>query len=44
MEEARKQAYSRVENIMLINMIYRTDIGASWSEDSDKLQTWGYLY
>ena len=44
MEEARKQAYSRVENIMLINMIYRTDIGATWSEDSDKLQTWGYLY
>lgn len=44
MEEARKQAYSRVENIMLQDMFYRTDIGLSWSEDSDKLQTWGYLY
>ncbi|MBM3206305.1 MAG: phosphoribosylamine--glycine ligase [Candidatus Staskawiczbacteria bacterium] len=44
MEEARKQAYSRIDNIILLNMIYRTDIGASWGEDSDKLQTWGYLY
>ena len=44
MEEARKQAYLRIENIMLVNMFYRTDIGATWSEDSDKLQTWGYLY
>ncbi len=44
MEEARKQAYSRLENIILLNMIYRTDIGATWGEDSDKLQTWGYLY
>lgn len=43
MEEARKQAYGRIENIMLINMIYRTDIGSTWGEDSDKLQTWGYL-
>jgi len=44
MEEARKQAYSRIDNIMLVNMFYRTDIGATWGEDSDKLQTWGYLY
>jgi len=44
MEEARKQAYSRIENIMLQDMFYRTDIGLSWGEDSDKLQTWGYLY
>ncbi|MDP2668518.1 MAG: phosphoribosylamine--glycine ligase [bacterium] len=44
MEEARKQAYSRIDNIMLQNMFYRTDIGATWGEDSDKLQTWGYLY
>ena len=43
MDEARKQAYSRVENVMLINMIYRTDIGGSWAEDSDKLRTWGYI-
>lgn len=43
MEEARKHAYSRIENIMLVNMIYRTDIGGAWPEESDKLQTWGYL-
>lgn len=44
MEEARKQTYSRIDNIMLVNMFYRTDIGGTWGEDSDKLQTWGYLY
>lgn len=44
MEEARKQAYLRIENIILVNMFYRTDIGITWGEDSDKLQTWGYLY
>ncbi len=44
MEEARKQAYARIDNIMLQNMFYRTDIGATWAEDSDKLQTWGYLH
>lgn len=44
MEEARKQAYLRVKNIMIPNMFYRTDIGAKWTQDSDRLQTWGYLY
>ena len=44
MEEARKQAYTRMKNIMLPNMFYRTDIGVRWYFDSDKLQTWGYLY
>ena len=44
MEDARKQAYVRIDNIMLQNMFYRTDIGVRWSEDSDRLQTWGYLY
>ena len=43
-EDARQQAYSRIDNIMLQNMFYRTDIGARWSDDSDKLQTWVYLY
>lgn len=41
--EAQKQVYSRVQNIMVTNMFYRTDIGAKWGEDSDKLHTWGYL-
>jgi phosphoribosylamine--glycine ligase len=43
-EEARKQTYSRVKNIMILNMLYRTDIGARWYSDSDKLHTEGYLY
>lgn len=43
-EDARKQVYGRIENILLQNMFYRTDIGLGWYEDSDKLQTWGYLY
>jgi len=44
MADAAKQAYNRVANIMIPNMFYRTDIGAKWTEDSDRLQTWGYLY
>ncbi len=43
-EDARRQAYARIENILLQNMFYRTDIGTKWAEDSDKLQTWGYLH
>jgi len=43
MEEARKQAYLRIDNVMLLNMFYRTDIGSTWGEDSDKLMTWGYI-
>lgn len=42
-EEARRQAYSRIQNILIQNMFYRTDIGAKWAEDSDRLRTWGYL-
>lgn len=42
-EEAQKQVYARVQNIMVLNMFYRTDIGAKWGPDSDKLHTWGYL-
>ncbi|MBS3125042.1 phosphoribosylamine--glycine ligase [Candidatus Woesearchaeota archaeon] len=43
-EDARKQVYQRVSNIMIPNMFYRTDIGFRWFIDSDKLHTWGYLY
>lgn len=42
-DEARRQAYGRVQNVMVQNMFYRTDIGAKWWLDSDKLQAWGYL-
>ena len=44
MEDARKQAYNRVKNIILPYMFYRTDIGEKWPQDSDRLQTWGYLW
>lgn len=42
-EEARHLVYGRIKNIIIPNMIYRTDIGARWAVDSDKLHTWGYL-
>ena len=41
--EARQQVYTRIKNIMIQDMFYRTDIGMKWNTDSDKLQTWGYL-
>jgi phosphoribosylamine---glycine ligase len=43
MQEARKQMYNRISNVILNNMYYRTDIGERWSEDCDKLISWGYL-
>ena len=43
-EEARKIVYSRLKNINLQNMYYRTDIGLKWFTESDKLHTWGYLH
>jgi phosphoribosylamine---glycine ligase len=42
-EDARKEVYSRLKNIILQNMYYRTDIGERWFADSDKLRTWGYF-
>ncbi len=42
-EGARKEAYRRIENIILQNMFYRTDIGAKWGRESDQLQAWGIL-
>jgi len=43
MKQAQKQVYSRIKNITIPNMYYRTDIGDRWYEDSDKLHNWGYL-
>ncbi|MFH1420789.1 MAG: phosphoribosylglycinamide synthetase C domain-containing protein [Candidatus Aenigmatarchaeota archaeon] len=43
MKQAQHQVYSRIANILLPNMYYRTDIGDRWFEDSDKLHNWGYL-
>ena len=43
MKQAQAQAYSRIKNVLIPNMYYRTDIGDRWVEDSDRLHTWGYL-
>lgn len=44
MEEARQQAYRRVDRVIIPNMYYRTDIGRRWIEgDGDRLQAWGFL-
>ena len=43
MEEARREAYNKVKQIMIPNMFYRTDIGERWREDGDRLQAWGYV-
>jgi len=42
-KDARHMAYGRIKNIIIPNMIYRTDIGANWAVDGDRLHTWGYL-
>ena len=43
MKTAQRQAYNRIDNIMIPNMYYRKDIGDRWFEDFDRLHTWGYL-
>lgn len=43
MRQAQAQAYSKIKNILIPNMYYRTDIGDRWIEDSDRLHNWGYL-
>ena len=42
-EDARKQAYNRIKNIRLHDMFFRVDIGTRWFQDSDRLQSWGYI-
>ena len=43
MQDARRECYNRLKNVIIPNMFYRTDIGERWSRDGDLLQTWGYL-
>jgi len=43
MKQAQQQAYRRVQNVLIPNMYYRSDIGDRWPEDSDRLLGWGYL-
>lgn len=42
-EEARRETYSLVRNVIIPNMFYRTDIGERWYRDTDLLLAWGYL-
>ena len=43
MKDAQKMMYNRINNIIINNSYYRTDIGDRWKEDSDKLWSWGLL-
>jgi phosphoribosylamine--glycine ligase len=44
MEQAREQAYGRIDDIVMPNMYYRDDIGERWADgDGDRLLAWGYL-
>ena len=42
-ETGSTQMYNRIQNIVLPNMYYRTDIGDRWADESDRLHIWGYL-
>lgn len=43
MRDAQRNMYNRVQNVIVNNSYYRTDIGDRWLEDSDKLWSWGLL-
>jgi phosphoribosylamine--glycine ligase len=42
-EEARGEAYNRVGLVNISNMMFRTDIGATWHSDMASLREWGWL-
>ncbi|TYP98724.1 phosphoribosylamine--glycine ligase [Tenacibaculum adriaticum] len=43
MKDAQRMMQNRINNIIINNSYYRTDIGDRWQEDSDKLWAWGLL-
>jgi phosphoribosylamine-glycine ligase len=43
MSHAIEKAYQNVQNVMIPNMFYRSDIGQRWTHDSDMLLSWGYI-
>lgn len=43
MQQAQKQVYNRIKNVLIPHMYYRTDIGDRWLEDADRLMSWGFL-
>src|SRR5438445_13819077 len=42
MKSAQKQAYNRIENIMITNMYYCIDIAQRSFDEFDPLHSWGY--
>jgi len=43
MKEAQRQMYNRINNVLINNSYYRTDIGDRWAEDHDRLWSWNLL-
>lgn len=43
MSAAIEKVYQNVQNVMIPNMFYRSDIGQRWTHDSDMLLSWGYI-
>ena len=44
MQNARRQAYQRVDDAVVPNLCYRDDVGERWIDgDGDRLPAWGYL-
>lgn len=43
MQQAQRQMYRRVSNIIIPNMYYRNDVGDRWYHEGAKLKKWGYL-
>jgi phosphoribosylamine--glycine ligase len=43
MQDARREAYNRVKNLMIPNMFHRMDIGERWARDGDLLMSWGLI-
>jgi phosphoribosylamine--glycine ligase len=43
MKDAQKLMYNRIQNVIINNAYYRTDIGDRWADDFDKLWAWELL-
>lgn len=43
MNDAKTQAETRAEDVILPNKFYRTDIGEKWQQQAEQLIRWGYL-
>ena len=43
MKEAQRMMYNRVSNVIINNSYYRIYIGNRWTEDADRLRSWGLI-